>query len=257
MASSRVKSAERALDVLELLSEGGELSAREIGLRLDLPKSTSHHLLNVMKDRGFVAYSASRRTWSLGVAALEIGSAFMRNGHLQQMGVPFLARLSSSLGVVAHLAELQGTDVVYVDKREPVASGVRLVTEVGSRLPAHLTAVGRAVLSTLDEKQLEPLYREYDWPLRTGEGPASWSGLEQVLQAVRSEGVAVEEGSTTDGICCIAAPVVQPSGLAQAAIGIAFLEGTQGPGPVKTMRDAVKEEARLFSARLVAAPAND
>lgn len=252
MASSRVKSAERALDVLELLARQGALTAREVGERLELPKSTTHHLLNVMQDRGFVAHSAMRRTWSLGVATLEVGSAFMRHGHMQQLGMSHLARLSSTLGVVSHLAQLQGTDVVYLDKREPAASGVRLVTEVGTRLPAHLTAVGRAVLSTLRPAELQALYGDYDWPLRTGEGPASWEELVEVLEEVRREGVAVEQGSTTSGIRCIAAPLRQASGAAQVALGIAFLDGTQEPEAVERMRLTVGEEAQRFSEALQA-----
>lgn len=250
MASSRVKSAERALDVLELLAREGGLSAREVSEGLDLPKSTTHHLLNVMGERGFIAYSPRRRTWSLGVAALEVGSAFMRNGHLTELGLPYLSRLTRTLGVVSHLAQLQGTDVVYLDKHEPAASGVRLVTEVGTRLPAHLTAVGRAVLSTLESPELERLYADYDWPLRTGQGPASLGELQKVLQSVREEGVAVEHGQTTSGIRCIAAPLVQRHGLARTAIGVAFLEGTQPEATVQQMAHQVKGEAERFSAQL-------
>lgn len=249
-SSSRVKSAERALDVLELLASRGAIAAREVAAALGLPKSTTHHLLNVMADRGFVTYSAERRTWSLGVATHEIGSAFIRNGHLQQLGMGHLAQLTSQLEVASHLAQLHGTDVIYLDKREPAMSGVRLVTEVGTRLPAHLTAVGRAALSTMETDQLEAVYRNYAWPMRTGEGPGSFDELAEVLKGVRSRGVAIEEGSTTSGICCVAAPLKTGS-TTQIALGVAFLEGTRSTEQIEKISAAVLETAERFAAELI------
>lgn len=77
--------------------------------------------------------------------------------------------LTQSTDETSHLAVLQGSDVIYLDKREPLKPGVRLVTEIGTRLPAHLTAVGRAILSRLDAEQISALYEGgYTWPTRTG-----------------------------------------------------------------------------------------
>lgn len=249
MTSSRVRSAERALDVLELLARRGSLSARSISEFLEFPKSTTHHLLNVMGERGFLAYSTERRIWSLGVATHEVGSAFLREGHMQQLGMRHLRRLTEGFQVVSHLAQLHGTDVLYLDKQEPPTSGVRLVTEVGTRLPAHLTAVGRASLSTLEPAELEELYRDYAWPQRTGEGPLSFEELARVLADVRTEGVAVEEGATTSGIRCVAAPLVSHAG-ACISLGVAFLGGTKSEQDAAAIRDAVREEAHAFSASL-------
>ncbi len=88
-----------------------------------------------------------------------------------------MVALTKAADETSHLAVLQGTDVIYLDKREPLKPGVRLVTEVGTRLPAHLTAVGRAILARLDPEQLSALYAGYTWPTRTGEGPTSLDDL--------------------------------------------------------------------------------
>lgn len=248
-SSSRVKSAERALDVLELLAGRDALTAREVSAALGLPKSTTHHLLNVMAQRGFVTYQTDRRTWSLGVVTYEIGSAFVRQGNLQQLGARYLTALSSQLEVVSHLAQVHGTDVIYLDKREPAVSGTRVVTEAGTRLPAHLTAVGRAALSTLSTEDLERLYQDYPWPNRTGEGPGSLAELVPELDSVREGGLAVEEGSTTSGIQCVAAPV----GAGHAtllSLGVAFLGGTKDREQFETIRRVVRDAATRFSAEL-------
>lgn len=248
--SSRVRSAERTLDVLLALARNNTpLSAADISTLLGMPKSTTHHLLNSMAEKLFVMYRQSDRTWTLGIAALEMGAAYSRNGSLAYQAMPFLKELADA-GVTSHLASLQGNDVVYVDKREPASQGVRLVTEVGTRLPAHLTAVGRAILSALPASQVDRLYEKYDWPNRTGHGPRSLSELNIELALTRDRGYAEEHDSTTNGIVCIASPVVIANGLPAAALGVAFLEGTQGEKAVGRLRELVPDLAREFSRQL-------
>ncbi|MEY4313196.1 MAG: hypothetical protein RLZZ319_705 [Actinomycetota bacterium] len=248
--SSRVRSAERTLDVLLVLSRHrNPLSALEISAELGMPKSTTHHLLNAMAERRFVAYRKSDRTWSLGIAAFEIGAAYSRNGSFAFHAAPFLKRLSES-GVTGHLASLQGNDVVYLDKREPASQGVRLVTEVGTHLPAHLTAVGRAILSTLDDERLDKLFENYSWPLRTDRGPTSLSDLRAELETSRQRGFAEEHDNTTNGIVCIASAVTLPDGEAVGALGVAFLSGVKSPTELDELRELVPTVAREFSTQL-------
>ncbi len=140
------------------------MAATEIASALDLPKSTTHHLLNVMRDRRFVSYWPDQRAWTLGVSAFEVGASYMRSGPLHREGQRHMVALTKAADETSHLAVLQGTDVIYLDKREPLKPGVRLVTEVGTRLPAHLTAVGRAILARLDPEQLSALYADTPGP---------------------------------------------------------------------------------------------
>lgn len=216
------------MDVLDLLARRGmPMATMEIAETLSLPKSTTHHLLNVMRERRFVSYWPDQRAWTLGVAAFEVGASYMRSGPLHRAGQRYMLALTTATNETSHLAVLQGTDVIYVDKREPLTPGVRLVTEVGSRLPAHLTAVGRAILSRLDVEQLSTAYDGYSWQSRTGEGPTSLSDLREVLKDVRDKGYAHEQGATTSGIDCIASPVLTRDRRAVAALGVAYMSATK------------------------------
>lgn len=236
--------------VLDLLSRRvTPLSALEIAAALDLPKSTTHHLLNVMSDMNYVAYWPDRRVWSLGISALEIGAAYLRTGHLQHEGQRHLTTLTARTGQTSHLAVLQGTDVLYLDKREPHGSGIRLVTDVGTRLPAHLTAVGRSILAHLDYGELRARFAEYAWPQRTDVKVGSLDQLAAVLEEVRGAGYAVEAGATTSGIECVAAPVLTGDGSAVAAIGVATVVGTRTQ-PLDQLSAEVRAAAREFSAAL-------
>lgn len=255
--SSRVKSAERVLAVLDLLArhstqQAGALTTATVSAELNLPKSTTHHLLNVMARQRYVAYWPDRRVWTLGVAALEIGAAYQRSGHLQHAAQRFLLDLTARTGHTSHLAVLQGHDVVYLDKREPRGSGIRLVTDVGTRLPAHLTAVGRSLLSTLSAQTLADMYSDYDWPQRTDVAITSLPELVPVLEQVRRLGYAIEQGTTTDGIECVAAPVLATGAEAVAAIGVARVAGvTSEP---QELHPAVLAAAQAFSASLSSLP---
>ena len=247
--ASRVKSAERVMDVLDLLARRGvPMATMEIAETLSMPKSTTHHLLNVMRERRFVSYWADERMWTLGVSSFEVGASYMRSGPLNRAAQRYMLALTNATRETSHLAVLQGTDVIYLDKREPLTPGVRLVTEVGSRLPAHLTAVGRALLSRLDSEQLTAMYDGYEWQLRTGHGPASLSALRELLEGVRAEGVAHEQGATTSGIDCIASPVVTHDRRAVAALGVAYMSATKTSEQAAAMTRAVIEVAGDFSA---------
>lgn len=222
--SSSVKSAERVLGILELLARHTRpVPTMTIARECGIPKSSAHHLLNVMRARHFVTYYEAERAWGLGVSAFEIGSAYLRSEPLQRLGRPLLTDLTASIGETSHLAVLHGTDVLYVDKEQPAAAATKLVTEVGVRLPAHLTAVGRAILAELTEAQVRAVYANSPLVRRTGQGPSQLAELLAELAAVRRAGHALEAGLTTPGISCLAAPVFSHEGLPVAAVGITFV----------------------------------
>ncbi len=135
------------LAVLKLLAGAtAPLSAGVIARDLDLPRSTTYRLLGVLADGGFVTHFPEDRAYGLGVATFEVGTAFLRQDRLERLGRPVLARLAASTRSTAHLGILLGREVLYLLKEQPPRP-VALVTEVGVRLPAHLTASGRALLA--------------------------------------------------------------------------------------------------------------
>lgn len=213
----------------------------------DIPKSSAHHLLNVMHARNFVTYYEAERAWGLGVAVFEIGSAYLRSEPLQHLGRPLLVRLAAYLGETAHLAILHGTDVLYVDKEEPSEVATKLVTEVGVQLPAHLTAVGRAIMAELPEAQIRALYADQPLIQRTGRGPSSVAELLAELAEVRGRGYAVDHEMVTPGISCVGAPVHAHEGLPIAAVGVTFITAQRSPEQAEQVAAAVARAAERLS----------
>ncbi len=255
MASSSVRSAERLLDVLELLARSARpVPTMTIARECGIPKSSTHHLLNVMRDRNFVTYYEAERAWGLGVAVFETGSAYLRSGPLQRLGRHLLAELTERTGATSHLAILHGTEVLYIDKEQPSGT-VALVTEIGVRLPAHLTAVGMAILAELPEAQVRALYAHQPLVRRTGRGPSSVEELLESLDAVHRAGHALDDQMVTPGIACLAAPVFGHDGLPVAAMGVTYIAAQRSLGDLDSAAAAVGQLSVRLSANLGHRPA--
>lgn len=246
-----VKSAERLLDVLELLARHTRpvptmVIARDCGI----PKSSAHQLLNVMRARNFVTYYEAEHAWGLGVAAFEIGSAYLRAEPLQRLGRPILSELTERTGDTSHLAILHGTEVLYIDKEEAPGPAPKLVTEVGVRLPAHLTAVGRAILAELTEAQVRALYAQQPLVKRTGVGPATVADLLADLVEIRATGFSHEDQMVTPGIACLAAAIFSHEEVPVAAVGVTYMAAQRSTADVQGLAATVGEMAARLSANL-------
>ena len=251
VASNSVKSAERVMSVLETLARHARpVPTMVIARQCAIPKSSAHHLLNVMRERDFVTYYEIERAWGLGVSALEVGSAYLRRTPLQRLGRPILETVASETGETTHLAILHGADVVYLDKEQPPGEAPRLVTDVGMRLPAHLTAVGRAILAQLSANQIRSIFDGVPLVKRTDRGPSGIEDMLADLSEVRQSGFALDDQMVTPGIRCLAAPVFWSDGSPAGAIGVAFLAAQHSGAGVSGLAETVRGASARLSALL-------
>lgn len=228
-----VPAAHQALNILRYLSrQAGPVPAASIVRDLGLPRSTVYHLLTTLADDGFVTRLDDERRYALGLAAYELGTGYVRQAPLQRIARVPLADLVDRVGQSAHLAVLHGREVVYVIE-ERARGRPPLVTDVGVRLPAQLTASGRAMLARLPGAQVRALFPDAAaFVLRTGIGPRSPSALRALLVDVRRRGNAVEDGEVTVGFASIASPVLDHSGHPVAGVAVTF-PGAAVPAPVR------------------------
>lgn len=248
MSSSTVKSAERTLDVLRLLAASlRPVPTMTIARTCNIPKSSTHHLLNVMLERDWVTYFPEDRGWGLGLAAYETGSSYLRSQPLQRLARPILQRLAAATALPSHLAVLHGDEVLYLDKAA-VREEVPLVTSAGVRLPAHLTAVGRALLAALTRDQVRALYVRPVLVKRTQRGPVTVGGLLSELDEVRKHGYSVEVGLTTPGIGCVAAVARSHEGYPTAAFGVTFVGAEHDAESLAALGEQVQAAADALAA---------
>lgn len=246
-----VPAAEQTLAILRYLSrQASPAPAAAIARSLELPRSTTYHLLATLTDSGFVVHYPEQRTYGLGVAAHELGSGYVRQEPLQRIARRPVAELADRCRNSAHFSVLLGRDVVYVIE-ERAAGRPLLITDVGVRLPAVITASGRAMLAALPHAQVRALYADRDaFALGVPGAPRSLSGLRQLLTEVRRRGWAAESGEVSEGLSSVAMPVLDPTGYPVAAVAVTYPEADSTPATVERLVAEVTGTASLLSRRL-------
>ena len=242
----QVPAATRALQVLKFLATQPDPVPLERIIRaVGLARSTAYHLVNAMIEEGFVLHVEDEHRYGLGVAAFEVGSGYSRQEPLQRISRRALAGLADRVGQSAHLAVLHGRDVLYVvEERAP--GRPPLVTDVGVRLPAALTASGRAILAALPAAQVRALFPDKDaFVDRHGKGPTSLSALRTLLAETRQRGYAAEDGEVTPGFASVAAVVTDHNDLPVAGVAVTWSTAGEAPDLARLVRSTRTTADRL------------
>ncbi|ONI68082.1 IclR family transcriptional regulator [Kribbella sp. ALI-6-A] len=249
--SGNVPASTRTLRVLTFLAtQPGPVPMERIASAVGLPRSSTYHLLRAMIDEGFVVHLPEDKRYGLGVAAFEIGSAYLRHDPLERLARPLLAQLVAEVGHTAHLGVLHGRELVYLLKEQPPRP-VTLVTDVGVRLPATLTASGRALLAALPPAQVRALFPTPEtFVRRTDHGPQTLSQLRRLLADERQQGYAIEESHVTAGVTSVASAAVDHAGHPAAAISISFRSDAVTPGERSLLARRVRQAADALTRRL-------
>jgi DNA-binding IclR family transcriptional regulator len=197
--------------VLDAFEGPGRLTLAQIVRRTGLPRSSAHRMLDRLVQLRWLRRSG--RDYELGMRLVELGSLAVHQDRLVRAAAPLLGELHRATGLVVHLAVLDGPDVVYLEK-----VGDRMIaampTHVGSRQPAHCTAVGKAILAYRDDDaEVNLQVRKTKYSISSG------SQLAVELAKVRAHGVAFEREESLIGFGCVAAPIGDP-GEAVAAVSV-------------------------------------
>jgi DNA-binding IclR family transcriptional regulator len=252
---AQVPAAAQALAILRLLAhQAAPVPAATIARELHLPRSTTYHLLDTLQQDGFVVHLPGERRYGLGVAAYELGTGYMRQAPLQRLARVQLATLVDRTRHAARLGVLHGRDVLFVlEERAP--GRPPLVTDAGVRLPAQLTASGRAMLAVLPPQQVRALFPDpAAFVLRDERGPRSPSALRQILVDVRRRGYAIEDGEVTPGFASVAAAVLDHAGYPIASIAITFPQVEVDARGRTELAERVIDAARRLTRRISGSP---
>ncbi|GAA3384563.1 IclR family transcriptional regulator [Cryptosporangium minutisporangium] len=246
--SSQVPAAAQVLAILRYLArQAGPVPAAAIARDLGLPRSTTYHLLTTLTDAGFVVHLPEERRYALGVSAYELGTGYTRQAPLQRLARVPLAALVDRVGQSAHLAVLHGREVIYViEERAP--GRPPLVTDVGVRLPAQLTASGRAMLAALPAPAVRALFPDAAAFVRRHDlGPTTYAELRRLLSDTGRAGYATEDGEVTPGFASVATAVRDHAGHPVAAIAVTYPVAEGDPA---TLAPQVRRTAAEISRRV-------
>jgi DNA-binding IclR family transcriptional regulator len=240
----------RALDILELFLDRPQLSAREVAERLDLPRTTVHELLVTLVARSYlISVPGQPVLYRLGMPLFQLGAAFAGRLDLVREAQSVARDVAAACNEAVHVAVLDGADVIYlvkVDSTHPV----RMVSAVGRRLPAHCTAVGKILLSGLDQAGLDAVVTKDPLPGMTPDSITDPDRLRAHLEHVRAEGVAVDIGESDSAMRCVAAAIRDHSGAVIAAMSVSAPIIRWTPQAHGEWTGLVREGAATLSTRM-------
>ncbi|MBL1067005.1 IclR family transcriptional regulator [Streptomyces sp. 7-21] len=244
-SSGGVQSLERAFSLLEHMADaGGETGLSELAARSGLPLPTIHRLMRTLVSCGYVRQQPNRR-YTLGPRLIRLGESAARP--LSIWARPYLARLAEETGETATMALLDGDEAVYV-AQVPSRHAMRMITEIGRRVPPHATAVGKALLAGLPDREVRALLR------RTGMRPATERTITTpdaflaALAAVRRDGFAVDDSEQEIGARSIAVRV--PGSPTPAAISVSGPSGRVTDAATEKTVPLLQEVAKELAATL-------
>lgn len=226
--SAKIPAASRTLAILSNLAKAAApVTAVSLARQIGAPRSSTYQLLQVLEAEGFVIHYPETARWGIGVAAFELGTAYLRHDPLERLARPILHRLVIQLDQLkinstAQMGLLDGSELLYLLKENPTKAAV-VVTDVGVRLPAHLTASGRSMLALLPKTQFKALYPSSKRiARRTEQGPETSKELQTLLDRELTQGFSVESGHVSEGLNTIAAAATNHLNLPTAAFAVTF-----------------------------------
>lgn len=224
-------------------AERGTLGISQLARLTGLPKSTVHRLAAELIREGLL--EAVDGGFRLGVRLFELGHLVPRQRGLRELAVPLMSELREVSRQTVHLAVLDGTDVLYVEIL-PGRTGPRLPSRVGGRMPAHATAVGKALLAHARRPALDEVLAA-GLPRRTPRTIVAPGLLHTDLRRIAQRGIALDIEESATGLMCVASPVLDAAGLAVAALSIS---GRTGQMPVGRLGPAVRTAAATLGRQL-------
>lgn len=231
-----VKSADRVLDILELLAaEPQGLTLSRISDKLGIARSSAHGLVHTLLQRGYLTHhDAERKTFRLGVRLIQLGLNVGDRLELRETARPVLERLVDATHDTALLVVPDRGELLYVDKIVSDARDVRTDPRTSARRPLQCSSLGKALLASLHDEEVLAVVERVGLPRATVFSIVDRDVLLADLAATRRRGYAVDRQEAVAGVCCVGAPVRDYTGRSLAAISLStirefFEPETTGP----------------------------
>jgi DNA-binding IclR family transcriptional regulator len=237
-----LKSVAAALDLLDCFVEDEELGVSEVARRLGVAKSTAHRLLTTLASRGLIEQSTRTGRYRLGLHLFELGHLALTRLDLRRESRTLLEELREISGWTVHLAIAQGADTLFLE-RLPTLRGMQAMEEFRRRWPLHATSSGKAICAF--DPEAAQARTAAGFPSFTTHTINSQAAFRADLAGIRKRGYATAREELMYGLASVAAPVLDPQGVARAAVSIT--------GSVTELGDHADRQARMVvaaSARL-------
>ncbi len=215
-----VQSVDRALSIIETLAEDDEgYRLSDLAVRTGLSTSTVHRLLATLESRRFVQFDRTESKWHVGARSFTVGATFARRRNFSAQAVPYLRKLRDLTRETANLAVVDDEFIVVLTRMES-REIMRSLTKVGGRVAMVASGVGKAVLATYSDEDVNAIIRHHGMPRLTEKSIVRPGDLFRELAKVRRQGYAVDDEEACMGLRCIAAVVYNDCSEPLAAISV-------------------------------------
>lgn len=238
---SEVQVLDRSLDIIEIVAATQHgLGISQIAEKSGLPKATAYRLITALCSRGYLQKEHGN-TYQVGIKLIEVASYHINELELQTEVRPYLKEIVQQLNLTAHLGVLDQDKVVYVEKQD-LFSRFGLYAQIGYRIPAYCSSMGKCLLSALPEDKLVESMRGCHFMKFTANTITDFKTLKQELQKVRGRGWAIDDQEERLGQRCVGAPIYDYRGEMIAAISAS--------GNLETLPDEKIEKVSSYVMRI-------
>jgi DNA-binding IclR family transcriptional regulator len=215
-----VQSVARSFDLLEAVASADEAGLVELAHRTGLQPSTTHRLLATLIECGYVVQDPQTSRYRLSLKVVELaGSPEHRIERLRTAARPHLVAIRDATNETTNLCVLDRFTIVYVDQAESARS-VRMLTELGRRVPAHACGAGKVMLAHQPQDVIAYLSSRAPFTPLTTHTLTTAAELEVELRRARTRGFAIDREEFEDGVACVVAPIFGAGGEVLAAVSV-------------------------------------
>lgn len=243
-----LRSVQRALQLLEVLAAAPDgCGVTELAARLGTTKSTAHRTLSTLVDAEWVRQKDGNDSYELTWKPFELGARFARSkGIGEQIGY-VLRRLAEESRESAKLGVWEHQEIVVIYKID-AGESFRMDLHVGTRLPAYCTALGKAVLTALDDHELNAYLAGRELRRFGANTITNAAALREDLRLARMRGYALDRGEHHDEVTCVAAPVRDSMGRPVASVSVSAPAWRMNAAEIERLGRLVAEAAGRLSA---------
>ena len=236
-----MKSLNKALDIIDAVSNLGSAGIREISSKTGYPPATTHRITSTLVKRGFFNQDPVTKNYSLSLRFLELGTKVQQQFDLPTIARPHLKKLMSETGESANLAIGDGDSVVYLDQVQNDSSMLKIFTRLGTRVPLYSTGVGKMLLSRWSKTELDAYLKRTQLIPYTPHTLISHTEILKELERISARGYAVDNEEMEEGVRCVAALVFDHRQQVAAAVSISGAAMRITPDRIENFREKVKQ----------------
>lgn len=212
--------ATRLFQIIEFLASAEDwVSLRTMARDLHINAASAYRGLNTLKRLGYVRQHRQDSTYQLTLKIAWVSAQVLEHVQLRQIAHPFLQHLTSITNETTHLAVLEGTEFVYIDKVDNTQA-VRMRSRVGQRGLLHSTAAGKSLLAFMPGTDVEAILRRLKFQQLTEHTITDATEFRRQLERIRRQGYAIDDEENEIGIRCIGSPIYDHAGSLTGALSI-------------------------------------